>query len=56
VAIGKLYRFNDEEFVAEVSYQFHDESESSWWGELSLVEYKRIGDSGGFIIELEDKR
>jgi len=56
VAIGKLYRSNDEEFVAEVSYQFQDESESSWWGELSLVEYKRIGDSGGFIIELEDKR
>lgn len=56
MAIGKLYRSNDEEFVAEVTYQFQDESETSWWGELSLVEYKRIGDSGGFIIELEDKR
>lgn len=56
MAIGKLYRSNDEEFVAEVTYQFQDESETNWWGELSLVEYKRIGDSGGFIIELEDKR
>ena len=56
MAIGKLYTSSDEQFVAEVSYQFQDESETNWWGELSLVEYKRIGDAGGYIIELEDKR
>lgn len=56
MGIGKLYRANDEQFVAEVSYRFQDESETNWWGELSLVEYSRIGESGGFIIELEDKR
>ncbi len=56
MGIGKLYKASDEQFIAEVSYRFQDESETNWWGELSLVEYRRIGDSGGFIIELEDKR
>ena len=56
MAIGRLYRSSDEQFVAEVSYQFQDDSETNWWGELSLVEYSRIGDAGGYILELEDKR
>jgi len=56
LATGKLYRQDNEEFVAEVNYKFHDDSPRSWWGELILNEYKRIGDNGHFIIEFEDKR
>jgi len=56
VGIGKLYTSNDEEFVGEVDYQFQNESLTSWWGELILTEYKRIGESGSYILELEDNR
>ena len=56
MATGKLYRSDDEQFVADISYQFQDMSPTSWWGELTLVEYKRISDGGGYIIELEDER
>ena len=27
-----------------------------WWGELILIEYQRISDGTGYIIELEDGR
>jgi hypothetical protein len=56
VSIGKLYRLSDNEFVTEVNYQFHDESATSWWGELTLTDYLRINEVEGYIIELEDKR
>jgi len=40
MAVGKLYKLGSgEEFIAGVNYQFHDESETSWWGELVLTEY-----------------
>ena len=55
MGIGKLYR-SDGEFLVEVSYQFHDETEASWWGELVPTEYKRLGDGEGYVIELEDGR
>lgn len=53
---GKLYRFNDNAFITEVNYQFQNDSETSWWGELTLTDYTRISDSEGYVIELEDKR
>jgi len=56
VNTGKLYRSSDEEFIAEVNYQFQHESPQRWWGELSLIEYKRISDGPGYILELEDSR
>ena len=56
MAIGKLYTSNDEQLVANIEYQFQDESPTGWWGELTLTEYKRINDGGGFLIELEDNR
>ena len=56
MAIGKLYTVDGEEFVAEVSYQFHGESPASWWGELILTDYQRISDGQSYILELEDKR
>lgn len=57
MAAGKLYKMGSgEEFIANVNYQFHDESRTSWWGELMLTEYKRVGDGAGYVIELEDGR
>ena len=56
MSIGKLYRSSDNQFVAEVNYQFHDESATSWWGELTLTDYVRIDDRERYLIELEDMR
>jgi hypothetical protein len=56
VGTGKLYRSSDEQFIANVNYQFQHESPNRWWGELILVEYKRISDGPGYILELEDNR
>ena len=56
MAIGRLYRSNDKKFVAKVNYQLQNESPTNWWGELTLIDYARISDGGGYIIRLEDKR
>ena len=56
MAIGKLYRVSDNEFVTEVNYKFQDESETGWWGELTLTDYKRINDNDTYIIEMDDMR
>jgi len=58
LAIGKLYIVSsgEEQLVGDVNYKFHDESLTSWWGELTLIEYKRLKDGGGYVIELEDSR
>jgi hypothetical protein len=56
MSIGKLYKLSDNQFVTEVNYQFHDESATRWWGELSLTDYLRISEGEGYVIELEDKR
>ena len=56
MSIGKLYRLSDNQFVAEVDYHFHDESATSWWGELTLTDYVRIDDRESYVIELEDTR
>ena len=56
MATGKLYRSDDEQFVADINYQFQDMSPTSWWGELTFKEYKRVSDGGGYVIELEDER
>lgn len=56
MAIGKLYRVSDNAFITEVNYKFQDESETGWWGELTLTDYKRINDSDIHIIELADMR
>ena len=56
MSIGKLYRASGDEFIANVNYQFQHESPQRWWGELSLIEYTRLNDGSGFILELEDNR
>ena len=56
MSIGKLYRSSDEEFIANVNYQFQHETPHRWWGEFTLIEYARINDGSGYILELEDSR
>lgn len=56
MAIGKLYRVSDNEFISEVNYKFQHESETGWWGELTLTDYKRINDTDIYYLELEDMR
>lgn len=53
--MGKLYRLDDK-FVTNVNYQLHEESATSWWGDLSLADYIRISEGEGYTIELEDRR
>ena len=56
MSTGKLYQASNEQFLANVNYQFQHESPQRWWGELTLVEYMRISDGYGYILELEDNR
>jgi hypothetical protein len=56
VSTGKLYRSRDEQFLANVNYQFQHESPQRWWGELTLIEYVRLNDGSDYILELEDRR
>ncbi len=56
MSIGKLYASSDGELLGEIEYKLQHESPTSWWGELILVEYKRISDGSGYIIELDDRR
>ena len=56
MAIGKLFMSSDEQFVADINYQFQNDSPTSWWGELSCITYTRIVDGDNYILELEDQR
>ena len=56
MSIGRLYQSSDDQLVAEVNYQFQHESPYRWWGELTLVDYVRIKDGSGYLLELEDGR
>jgi hypothetical protein len=50
---GKLYYSYNDQFIANVSYQLQHSENSSWWGELTLIEYKQVKD-GSYTLELED--
>jgi hypothetical protein len=56
VATGKLLQSSDEKFIGLVNYNFQHEADNRWWGELTLVDYVRIKDGSGYILELEDGR
>jgi len=57
VGIGKLYRFNDGQFVVNINYRlFHHPAATNWWGELTPIDYVPLDEGDKFIIELEDKR
>jgi len=58
---GKLYEVYSEEFVANISYQIHEEftiegSLERWWGELTCIENVDIRDNSRYMVELEDRR
>ena len=54
---GKLYRFSDNKFIANVNYQLLQyETAKRWWGELVLSDRVLLNDDDVFVIELEDKR
>ncbi len=54
--IGKLYRFSDEQFIADVHYKLLEETATNYWGELVPAESSRIGEVGDYMLELEDNR
>jgi len=57
VDIGKLYRLNDDQFLANINYKlFRDPAATNWWGELTLIDYVPLDEGDRFLIELEDKR
>ena len=57
MSIGKLYRLNDGQFLANIKYQvFYHPAATNWWGELTLIDYVPLDEGGRFIIEFEDKR
>jgi hypothetical protein len=56
VATGKLLQSHDEKLIGLVNYNFQHEADNRWWGELTLVDYVRIKDGSGYILELEDGR
>ena len=57
MAIGKLYRLSDGQFLANINYQlFHDPAATNWWGELTPIDSILLDENERFLIELEDKR
>ena len=57
MGVGKLYRYNNNQFLASVNYKLLTHpAATNWWGELTLIENVRLSENDRFIIELEDKR
>jgi len=57
VGVGKLYRLNDGQFLANINYKlFYHPAATNWWGELTFIDYVPVDEGNRFIIELEDKR
>ncbi len=56
MSLGRLYQSSDEQLIAAVNYNFQHEEPQRWWGELTLVEFVRLKDGSGYILELEDGR
>lgn len=56
MATGKLLQSHDGKFIVDVEYQFQEQSDHSWWGELTPVDYVRIEDGSGYLLEIEDGR
>ena len=58
---GILYQAYDDNPIAEIGYQIHEEfyldnSPGRWWGELTLAQKVEIHEGDRYMIELEDKR
>jgi hypothetical protein len=53
---GMLYRSDNGQPGIGVDYVLHHESETNYWGELTLAEPGPVTDGAGYILELEDRR
>lgn len=56
VSVGKLFRFSEGQFVANVNYRLLGETATHLWGELVPIEYVSVSDGPDYIVELEDNR
>jgi len=54
--IGKLYSFDNEQFIVDINYQLMGETPTNLWGELVPIEYARIGGVGDYMLELDNNR
>ena len=50
---GKLYNSLNNELIANINYNFQEQDDHQWWGELTTIEYRQVKD-GSYLIELED--
>ena len=53
---GKLYRFDNEQFIVDINYQLMGETATNNWGELVPVEYVRMDGFEDYMLELDDNR
>ena len=53
---GKLYKFENKQFVVDIDYQIMGETATNNWGELVPVEYVRMDDFKEYMVELDDNR
>lgn len=53
---GKLYKFDDEQFVADINYQLLGNRETNHWGEFVPMEYISIDGSEDYMLELDDNQ
>lgn len=54
--VGKLFRFSEDEFVANVNYRLLGEAPTHLWGELVPIEYVNVSDGRDYIVALADDR
>lgn len=54
--IGKLYRFNEEQFISYINYRLFGEEPTHVWGELVPIKVISIRSGTDYIVELDDKR
>ena len=53
---GKLYRFDNEQFIVDINYQLMGETPTNLWGELVPRECAQIGGVGDYMLELDNNR
>ena len=53
---GKLYKFENEQFIVDINYQLMGETAIKQWGELVPVDYVRMDESEDYMVELDDSQ
>ena len=55
MSVGKLYQLGDNQFIGNVNYRlFHHPEAINQCGELTPINYVRLGEGNLFVIELEE--